>query len=230
MSCQPYALQPGAPPHEPREGSDMPQEPRITVRKDSNGNTMLASAQRSAIVQAVEDAFRMAHRAANDMESIWNQSRPGRHRKRQGAWLANARFVEWLGSGALTRRQIRVTRRRMHRIRRRLDNRRLHFVVVQHQSGRRSWGCTNGNNPTNAYMRAHRAAIFLCPNWFSNTQSRRAAIVIHEVVHQLPFGLPFGKPHFQATDPDTARTTARLHPRRARKSPENYERLYEQYF
>lgn len=208
----------------------MPREPKITAKKDRNGNNSVTAAQENDIEQAVEDAFRMAHRVANDMETIWRQRLPGRHRKRQGAWLNNSRFCEWFGERVLTRRQIKVTRRRVRKIRRRLDNKRLRFIVVQHQSGRRSWGCKNSNDPTNAYMRAHRAAIFLCPNWFTNSPSRRAAIVVHELVHQLPFGLPFGRPHFQATDQATARTTARLHPRKARKSPENYEHLYEQYF
>lgn len=208
----------------------MPKKPIISAKKDQNGDKSVSDGQQNTIEEAVEDAFRMAHRVANDMEEIWRQNRPARHRKRQRAWFNNARFVKWFGDEKLTKRQIKVTRRRIHKIRKRLNNKQLRFVIVQHQSGRCSWGCSNGSNPTNAYMRFHRKAIFLCPNWFSNSDTRRAAIIIHELVHQHPFGSPFGRPHFQSVDEDTAETTAKTNPQKARKSPENYEHLYELYF
>ena len=208
----------------------MTMKPNITAKKDINNSKSISVNQKNDIEQAVEDAFRMAHRVANDMEDIWRQQRPARHRKRQGAWGRNARFVKWFGDKVLSRKQIKSTRRRIHSIRNRLNKKKLRFVIIQQQSGNRSWGCSNGSNTTNAYMRPHRKAIFLCPNWFSNSRKKRAAIIIHELMHQHPYGLPFGRVHFQAIDDDTAETTAQTNPRKARKSPENYEHLYEQYF
>ena len=200
---------------------------KITVRKDQSGSTTIADSMTNNINQAHVDAIRMADRVVNDMETIWNQNKPRKHQRRQAAWLANANFVTFLGDASLTRNQIWATRRRINNILRRLNNG-PNYIVIQHQTGNRSFGCKADSN-ANAYahMWGQGKRIFLCPAWFTRTQIQRPAIIIHETVHKLGF---FGKRHHRATNEGTAVALAIAHPRRARKSPENYEHLYELFF
>ncbi len=191
---------------------------RIVIRDRGRG---LSTTDRVIINQAFDDALRMANRVRDEIDVIWDQ--PGRLRKRRrrrrDAWARHTNFVRWFGSS--TRHAlIRRVRRRIRKIRRWLDRGRI--IVPAHDAS--DFGC-RGNR--NAFVRlpGRPLHIHLCPNWFSQGRSRRAAILIHELVHELGFTHPEG-----VTTRAEALSLARRNSRKARRSPENYEHLYELYF
>ena len=82
---------------------------RIIVRKNRDGREPLSDAQRRQICTAIQTARRWAATAEGVFNGIWNQRRRKRRRRKE-AWRKNRVVVEWLGSGKLTNRQIRVMR------------------------------------------------------------------------------------------------------------------------
>lgn len=191
---------------------------RIVIRDRGRG---LSAADEAAINDAFADALRMAERVITEMDGIWNQ--PGRVRRRRerrrDAWSSHVNFTTWFGN---SRRHIliRRLRRRMERLRTWLDRGRI--VVFAHDAG--DLGCRDFRN---AFARIPRRPlkVHLCPPWFTNSRSRRAAIVIHELVHELGFGHPE-----DTTTRAEALALAASDSRRARRSPENFEHLYEIFF
>ena len=172
------------------------------------------------IDQAFADALRMANRVSAEMETVWNQrGRVGRRRRRrQAAWARTHSFCNMFG-GSTRHILIRRVRRRIHRIRTWLDRGRI--VVKTHDAGKRM--CDGAN----AFATVPRKPlkINLCPPWFTLSESRRAAVVIHELVHELGFRHPEG-----TTSRAAALALASRNSRRARRSPENFEHLYETFF
>lgn len=212
----------------------MPKEPKISARKNRAGERPITNDQREKIKKAVKDASRMADRVNSGMSKIWKQSGTPRKRrkKRKKAWRNNAHFVKWLGDGALTNAQIRRTRRRIRKLKDWLDNRRLRFIIIQHQSGDRSWACDQENQTvTLAYsvIPGPPLRIRLCPEWFNVDAKRRACTIIHELVHEMAKVHPIGRTGPVKTR-EQAIDLAKSHPRRARRSPENYEHLFGEYY
>lgn len=174
----------------------------LTAQKFIKDQMGMTAAQREMIIQAFDDAACMSEGAFSDMNHIWKR---GRRAKRR-AWSSNNTFTEWYGGSRriilmrrLKRRMIKVTRR---------------GLLV----------CTEANNLAASTVPRY-SRVILCVNWFGETRSRRAAIIVHELVHRLGFRHPNG-----ATDEAAARNLARSNSKRARRSPENYEHLYERYF
>ncbi|GAA4356737.1 M35 family metallo-endopeptidase [Kangiella marina] len=192
---------------------------RIVIREKGRN---LTSADRTAINNAFLDALRMARRVENEINSVWNQ--PGRVRqrrsRRRNAWSAHANFTRWFGT---SRRHIllRRVRRRIIKLRKWLDRGRI--VVLAHDGGDR--GCSVAGRNAYAVIPRRPLKVHLCPPWFTRGESRRAAILIHELVHELGFAHPEG-----TTTPGEALALARSDSKKARRSPENYENLYELYF
>lgn len=191
---------------------------RIVIRDKGRG---LTAADRTAINDAFTDALRMARRVVNQIDSVWNQS--GRVRKRRerrrDAWSAHPSFPTWFGT---SRKHIliRRVRRRIHKLENWLDRGRI--VALAHSSG--DLGCRDGRNAY-AVLPRRPLKVHLCPPWFTWSASRRAAIIVHELVHELGFKHPKG-----ATSETAARTLASRDSRKARRSPENFEHLYELYY
>ncbi|NOY71813.1 MAG: hypothetical protein GXP14_05460 [Gammaproteobacteria bacterium] len=158
----------------------------------------------------------------DEINDIWNQS--GRVRKRRkrrrNAWSTHENFTTWFGT---SRRHIliRRVRRRIHKIHRWLDSARI--VVIAEGARDRLYRETN----TIAFATVPRRPlkVHLCQPWFSLNDSRRAAVIIHELVHELGFRHPEG-----ATSAVAALALARRNSRKARRSPKNYKSLYELYF
>lgn len=190
---------------------------RLVIRDRGRG---LSESDRAMIQEGFTDALGMANGVRSEMEGVWNQSGRiwERRESRQDAWSAHDDFVKWFGS---SRRHIllRRVRRRVRKIRNWLDSGRI--VVLAHGSG--DIGCEN--RTAYAVFPRKPTKVHLCPPWFDiPSKSRRAAIIIHELVHELGFAHPEG-----TTTKDEARALARNSSRKARRSPENYEHLCEEF-
>lgn len=191
---------------------------RVVIRDRGRG---VSSADRAAIETAVDEAHRLAGLVQRDADEIWNQSGRfrRRRRRRRDAWSGNADFVTWLGTSTRIP-LIRRARRRIRKLRRWLDRGRIVFVA--HDSGDR--GCAVASRNAFVVLPRRPLRIHLCPNWFDRAPSRQAAILVHELVHELGFPHPEG-----TTNQAEALDLARRNSRKARRSPENYEHLYEAY-
>lgn len=192
---------------------------RIVIR-DKGRN--LTAADRSAITNAFNDALRMAQRVENEINSVWNQS--GRVRKRRerrrNAWSSHPNFPRWFGS---SRKHIliRRVRRRIIKLKNWLNRGRI--VVLAHGDGER--GCRVAGRNAFAMFPRRPLKVHLCPPWFGWGASRKAAILVHELVHELGFTHPE-----DTTSESAALTLASSDSRKARRSPENFEHLYELYY
>lgn len=201
------------------------------VKKGRDGENTYSGEWRNIIVNAHHTATCFIESMNDDILEIYNQPGTGsaRRQARSDAWQENGWFVKWLGSDAVTNEEIVDVKRRIGKIKKRWEKGIL-YVVIQEQTGNRSYGCKGEDGMTNAYVTGpiHGEKIHLCPRWFSDEYSmdQKAGILVHEVVHKL--GL-FGKSHHGAVSQGEALKLAREHPRSARKSPENYEQLCLEY-
>ncbi len=190
---------------------------RLRIRDSGRG---LNEADREQIRQSFQDAFRIANEVKNDIDEVWAQA--GRvqrkRRRRRNAWSAHSNFTRWFGT---SRRHIliRRVRRRISKICRWLDSARI-VVIAEGASDRLCRGANAFSTVPRRPLKVH-----LCQPWFTLSDSRRAAIIIHELVHELGFKHPGG-----AISSVTALTLATNSSRKARRSPENFEHLYEMYF
>jgi len=191
---------------------------RLFIKNRSDRD--ITSSDKERIEQAFLEALHMARLVSADMRTVWNQ--PGgirqRRNRRAEAWLEHPHFVTWFGSDTDSR-FLRRLQRRILRLEKWLAGGRV-AVLVRDGS---DLFCRGGSN---AYTILPRQPIrvHLCPPWFEKGLSRRAAIIIHELTHQLGFSHPDG-----TTNEQEARDLARRSSRKARRSPENFERLYENY-
>lgn len=179
----------------------------------------LSAADRAMIHEGFTDALAMANGVASELEGVWKQSGGIRRRQnRLAAWSAHDDFVTWFGESS-RHILLRRVRRRVRKLREWLASGRI--VVLAHDADDRF--C---EDDTHAYAVIPRRPIrvHLCPLWFDSgdlSESDRAAIIIHELVHQLGFGHPEG-----TRSEREARVLARSNPRKARRSPANYQYLY----
>ena len=179
-------------------------------------------------VQAAHSrAQQLSARMRDRMEDVWDQRRgPGKWRRRRNAWTSDGVLTRWLGDEKVTRRQIRLTRKRIFEIEERLGKRVTYVFRRNVGHCQNHWAWHAGG------LQARRVRI--CPNFYGNDNDVQAAVLIHEIVHGLgQLHVPFttwhvvpGNGHPRGTDTRAeARALARDHPRDARRSPENYEHL-----
>ncbi|MCE0488378.1 hypothetical protein [Ornithinimicrobium sediminis] len=161
------------------------------------------------------------------MEDIWDQRRGlGLWKRRRKAWKESSDFTRWLGDEKLTKRQIRLTRKRIFEIEKRLGKRVTYALKTNRGHCKGHWAWHAGG------LQARRVRI--CPNFYGHSTDIQATVLIHEIVHGLgQLHLPFTTWHLipanahprGADTRDKALALARHHPRDARRSPENYEHL-----
>jgi len=202
---------------------------KVRVRKNRDREEPFTSQQQESLCSSVRLAYTEARNVAAALDQIWYQKGLGKMRKRRGAWRNNPAIARWFGTKILTRRQIRVTRRRVKRILKFFE-RGITFVIVQHQTGKRSWLC---DEETRAYAWGG-SRVFLCPRFFQDGNLRaRARTIIHELVHKIGWGHPrlrgSGHVSITATHQDRALELARRFPMRARRSPVNFAWLYDEF-
>lgn len=195
--------------------------PTIKIRNFWVGRGRLTPKQRSEIIAAHEEALRMAQAVLAEFENIWDQEEPNRHIKRQEAWLKNDNLRTYFGIRNLTPSQIKVVRQRVRYIVDRLQAG-LYLVFIPKEAGLMAYPCKPRRN---AYAWWPRR-IYICQHWFKNSPKHRGAILIHEIAHQIGI---FGQTHHGAKNKDQALRLAQTKPKKARKSPENYEHLYEMF-
>ncbi|MEZ4685611.1 MAG: M35 family metallo-endopeptidase [Bacteroidia bacterium] len=193
----------------------------VNLRIINRRSTPLTEAEEQRIRNSFERALCQARDVSAAIDRIWNQDGRIRQRRqrRSDAWAAHGLFTTWFGTS--TRHiLIRRVRRRIHRIRRWLENARI--AVILHDTGERH---CDASTSAFAIIPRRPVRVHLCPRWFGySDESRRASILIHELTHQLGFGHPEG-----STTEAEALALAARNSRRARRSPENFERLYKEY-
>jgi len=195
----------------------------VIIRKDRDGSTPFSNQQFKQLCDAARLADGFAKEALRVFNNIWKKRWTKNKRK---AWKKNATIVRWLGDDWLSRRQIRVVRRRIRRIERKL-RRGIKFVIVQQQDGSKSYLCETGDN---AYANLSGIRVYLCPQFFTPNVGTggpyaRARTIIHELVHLLGWGHAVLDGHWLGSndqDKAVARDLARRRPIAARHNPVNY--------
>lgn len=158
---------------------------------------------------AVIDAEILARAGLEQLNKCWNKKRS----KRKNFWKNDPTLSTWFGTGKLTIRQIRVTRRRMRRVHNFLANKRLR-IRLKEQKGT----TTNGHNYGGPFS---PKTFVLFPAWFGKRAVDRPAVIVHELFHEWFIdhkdnnGNKYGEL--------AARNIARQKPITARRNPENYE-------
>ncbi len=201
---------------------------KVKVRKNRAGEEPFTSFQEERLCSAVRLAYAEARNVAAALDQIWYQKGILKTRRRRKAWRNNSAISRWFGTKILTRRQIRVTRRRVKRILK-FFKRGITFVIVQQQTGKRSWLCKKTRR---AYAWGG-SRIFLCPSFFQDSTQARAITIIHELVHKIGWGHPrlrgSGSVKRNWGHRDRALELARRFPMRARRSPVNFAWLYNEF-
>jgi len=241
----------------------------VRVWKDRHGNDTLRPDWLQAVCAATQTAFAWTRAVETLINRIWDQrglphQRAGRRRH---AWrdLHNFRlrrdqsrmgsFAFWFGEGLLTNRQIRITRRRIRRMRRFFE-RGLRFVFIRDQTGPSSYNCMHTRHTHNrAYTLA--PVVYLCPHFFDLGADLQPRTLIHELTHRLfqgatltgaiagliarslpvaggmlagALGHPIvrGRPLNSNDQGELARRLARLRSWESRRSPVNWARLFQE--
>ena len=189
---------------------------KVVVLEDPGGKTPFSNADFRKLCTAARIADGMAREAVRVFDHIWKQRRT---KRKKDAWESNATIVRFLGKDYLTRQQIRVTRRRIHRLARRL--RKLTYVIVQRQTGDSSRLC--GDEPRRrAYaLLRRRRGVYVCPEFFKIESPRGAAkVIVHEAVHLIGWNHATldGK---EVKGRDRSLSLASRRPSKARRNPDN---------
>ncbi len=180
--------------------------PQITANNSAAATKEEAEA---IVIAAVKDAETLARAGIQHLNHAWDRKR----RKRVKFWKNDPVLSMWFGSGKVTVRQIRLTRRRMRRVHNFLANKRLR-IRLKEQKGTN----TNAHNYGGPFS---PKTFVLFPAWFGKRAVERPAIIVHELFHQWFIdhkdkqGNKYGE--------QAARNIARKKPRTARRNPENYE-------
>ena len=187
--------------------------------------TPLTDSEKDVIRKAFTDALCMAQEVKKEVDKVWDQS--GRVRKRRSrrlkAWNEHELLTKWFGK--ISRHiELRRVRRRIHTMKDWLKKATIRVYVNDASDKQCDSPGRNALAPIR-YLRMRPKKMHLCPPWFGRGDSRRPAIVVHELVHNMGFDHQSG-----AVDFDSALNLASSDGRKARKNPENFERLYEEYY
>ena len=178
------------------------------------------AAVESTVTAAVTRAEPMAHAGLRRLERTLA---PRRRRAKKAAWRADPDITRFFGERPLGIFSMRATTRRMRRVSRRLEKRRLRIRLLPQSRG--SSNSTRGHN-LGAFMSVLRFVLF--PRWFTvGDPDQRAAIVIHELLHDrhIDHKVKVGGKKQTAYGRNLAQLLATQRPRRARRNPENFEQF-----
>ncbi len=180
--------------------------PQITA---NNSAAATKSQAKAIVIAAVKDAELLAQAGFLHLDRAWDRKR----RKRVKFWKEDPVLSRWFGTGRLSVRQIRLTRRRMRRVHKFLADKRLR-IRLKEQKG----GDVNGHNYGGPFS---PKTFVLYPAWFGLPAIKRPGVIVHELFHEWfidhkdDSGNKYGA--------QAARNIARQKPQRARRNPENYE-------
>ena len=179
------------------------------------------------IIQSHKRALLLARKLEKEIEEIWEQKNS---KKRKKAWKNNQDIVKWFGGDKVRNAQIRKMRRRTKKLRRKLDKWTVHYVYHKENKERAFLikPCKSGSNRAFSFTWTPGVRIDICKAFFYYNKKERAGIIIHELVHEIRKS---GN-HFGVTKRDLrlkARKLAITQPKKARKSPRNYQYFIEKY-
>jgi Lysine-specific metallo-endopeptidase len=189
---------------------------------------------RAQLEAAVNEAESWVSAAISAIDGIWN-GRTRRARKRE--FKKHRAFSFWFGTSIVTIRQIRILRRRIHKMGRFFHQRRLNFTVNQRQHKSKSHGCFTKKNGSFNIALTVAPVIYLCPTfWTQSTATSRVRTIVHELTHRLlqplalvtiPTGIfthPWvnGRPVNTDTDVSGAEVLAHNRAMASRRSPVNW--------
>ena len=193
----------------------------IKIKIKKGPGSIDASTWETAIEAAHADLVGRVDRMWDELDIIFQQPGRGaiRRQRRADAWALNASFVLFLGA-RINNEEIIDVRRRVRKLYNRV-HKDVTYVIVTTQTGPGSHWCIG---TTSAYVvpMVEGPKIHLCPRWITQTPWAQSTILVHEIMHKLGV---FGRPHFGTTTRTAAIALAASSPKKARKSPENYEQL-----
>ena len=206
---------------------------RIKVRDYGLANTELPENWKPQLEAAVNEAEGWLRAAITAIDGIWI----GRTRRAiKRVFKNHPAFSFWFGTGVVTIRQIRILRRRMHKMGRFFHQKRLRFTINQRQDGTNSHACKSKNGTFNIALTI-APVIYLCPAFWTRVSAMsQVRTIIHELTHRLlqplalvtvPTGIfthPWVNGRGVKFDSDVvlARTLARKRSMASRRSPQNW--------
>ncbi|HKK08165.1 MAG TPA: M35 family metallo-endopeptidase [Gemmatimonadota bacterium] len=181
----------------------------------------LAPAQEREIEDAIDRARRMSDRVWGRWSKIYGQvgRRRRKRRLRVDEWKSSPPFMEWFGWRALRNGQFNKVNRRLRKVRRTLQ--RGDEIKVIYNGSSAPFCCSkvawNGG--------FRRGRIHVCNGFFVEDAQEQATTIVHEMVHATGIS-QWGQPGRGGGNSGNYRERASHTPRKARRNPYNYERLF----
>ena len=174
-----------------------------------------------AIKDAVALGEKMAKHALNHLGRVLNQSTT---KKMKDAWEKDKNVKAFFGK-APTKARMKNVEDRLERAYKRIHDKQLK-IRLKEQKTSKSGSLYNGHN-YGSVLSPRKFVLF--PNWFSQDDEQRAAIIIHELLHDwhVDHKVKDSKTGKRVTAYGTklAKQLAKDNPGGARRNPENYEQF-----
>lgn len=189
-------------------------QPNIQVGKSSLSSSP-SEGQVAQVKQAHQEATCTLEAIYSEFMVIWDSP------DRAASWNQHRFFVEWMGRQTADAPQLEEFKTRLETILHWMQQDEISYRI--HNSRFSFCHFAHANAFTNSVFNSR--TINICPYWFDQGARGRCTTVIHELIHSLGFGHPDG-----VVLPGEAFRMAIRSPEKARKSPENYEGLANEYY
>ncbi len=189
-------------------------QPEIEIGK-STFSAPPSEGQVEQVQQSHEDATCTLEAIYGAFMTIWESKEPVE------SWNEHRFFVEWLGRQKEGAPELSELKTRLETILGWMQNDEIDYRI--HNSRLSFCNLAHANAYTNSVFSPR--TINVCPYWFDQSPRERSSTLIHELIHALGFGHPDG-----VVLPADAFHLALRDAEKARRSPENYEGLANEYY
>lgn len=184
------------------------------IAKDHDGDIADETDVNVEVGEAVDEAARMLRKGKERVEAVFQHRRL---KNKKAAWKNDPEICRFFGDTNVTRRQMRLVRRRLRRAHRRVTEGRLRIRLRS-----QSKATTNTTRGRNSGGITTPRIFQLYPNWFAFNQRVRGGVIAHELFHD------WSKDHEHDGDAYSlaaVEALARDEPKKARRNPESFERF-----